>query len=100
VESSAINGDGVLETLKEIAKITVPWVREKIFGEKREIVDKEEQLRLIRKAEDQRTKEHTEIKFVSEKTTAPIRLTKIKFKSQTDVEEELENLAKEFTSEE
>jgi len=98
VESSAINGDGVLETLKEIAKITIPWVREKIFGEKREVVNKEEQMRRIRKAEDERAKEKTGIKFVSEKKTAPIRLTKIKFKSQTDVEKELENLAKEFTN--
>jgi signal recognition particle receptor subunit beta len=97
VESSAINGDGVLETLKEIAKITVPWVREKIFGEKREVVDKEEQLRRIRRAEDQRVKEKTGIEFGSEKKISPIRLTKIKFKSQTDVEAELENLTKEFT---
>ena len=100
VGASAINGDGVLETLKEIAKITVPWVREKIFGEKREVEDKEEQLRRIRRAEDQRTKEKPEIEFVSEKKAAPIRLTKIKFQSQTDVEEELENLAKEFKGQE
>lgn len=100
IESSAINGDGVLETLKEIAKITVPWVRERIFGEKREAIDREEQLRQIRKAEDQRAKVKTDIEFLSENKSAPIRLTKIKFKSQTDFEEELENLAKEFTSEE
>lgn len=100
VESSAINGDGVLETLKEIAKITVPWVREKIFGEKRETEDKEEQLRRIRRVEDQRAEEKTDIVFVSGKQPAPIRLTKIKFKSQTDVEQELESLAKEFTGEE
>ena len=99
VESSAINGDGVLETLKEIAKITVPWVRERIFGEKREGIDKEEQLKQIRKAEEQRASEKTEIEFASEKKTAPIRLTKIKFKSQTDVEEELESLTREFTGE-
>ncbi|MBN1223589.1 MAG: GTPase domain-containing protein, partial [Candidatus Aminicenantes bacterium] len=42
IESAAINGTGVLETLKEIAKITVPWVREKIFGEARGEADKEE----------------------------------------------------------
>ncbi len=100
VEASAINGDGVLETLKEIAKITVPWVRERVFGEKREVIDKEEQMRQIRVAEDQRTREKTDIEFVSEKKADPIRLTKIKFKSQTDVEDELENLAKEFTGEE
>jgi len=37
---------------------------------------------------------------MSEKKADPIRLTKIKFKSQTDVEEELENLAKEFKGQE
>jgi mutual gliding-motility protein MglA len=32
VEAAAVNGLGVFETLKEIARITVPRVREKIFG--------------------------------------------------------------------
>jgi hypothetical protein len=32
VEASAINGVGVFETLKEVAKLTVPTVRERIFG--------------------------------------------------------------------
>jgi len=100
VESAAINGDGVLETLKEIAKITVPWVREKVFGDKRKVEDKEDQLKRIRRAEEGRDEVKTDIKFVSDKTSAPIRLTKIKFQSQTDVEEELENLAKEFTGQE
>jgi signal recognition particle receptor subunit beta len=98
VESSAINGDGVLETLKEIAKITVPWVREKLFGEKRDSEDKEEQLRRIREAEAKRAEVKTEIEFVPEKEAAPIRMTKIKFKTQVDVEDQLESLAKEFTS--
>ena len=35
VEAAAINGVGVFETLREIAKLTVPVVREKILGEKR-----------------------------------------------------------------
>jgi len=98
IESSAINGAGVLETLKEIAKITVPWVREKIFGEARDDADKEEQQRRIKEAEAKRTKEKTGIKFIAEKKATPIRMTKIKFKSQKDVEKELQNLAKEFTS--
>jgi hypothetical protein len=36
VEAAAINGVGVFETLKEIAKLTVPYVKEKVFGEKPE----------------------------------------------------------------
>jgi hypothetical protein len=87
-----------LETLKEIAKITVPWVREKLFGEKRDAEDKEEQLRRIREAEVKRADIKTEIEFVPEKEAAPIRMTKIKFKTQVDVEDQLESLAKEFTS--
>lgn len=98
VESSAINGEGVLETLREIAKITVPWVREKLFGERKDSEDKEEQLRRIEKAEAQRSEVKTEIEFVPEEEAIPIRMTKIKFKSQSDIEDQLENLAKEFTS--
>jgi hypothetical protein len=98
VESAAINGDGVLETLKEIAKITVPWIKEKMFGEKKDSEDKEEHLRRIREAEAKRTEVKTEIEFVPEEEAAPIRMTKIKFKSQIDIEDQLENLAREFTS--
>jgi hypothetical protein len=36
IEASAISGHGVFETLKEIARLTIPRVREKIFGEKDE----------------------------------------------------------------
>lgn len=98
VESSAVNGYGVLETLKEIAKITVPWVREKLFGEKRDIEDKEEQLRRIKAAEANRAEVKAGIEFIPEEEATPIRMTKIKFKSQSDVEKELETLAREFTS--
>lgn len=44
VEASAINGRGVIETLKEIARLTVPTVKRNIFGERRiemEIVEEE-----------------------------------------------------------
>ena len=50
-EASAISGRGVFETLKEIVKLTVPPVREKIMGEKEEAAvfsrDKKEELELI-----------------------------------------------------
>jgi len=50
-EASAINGRGVIETLKEIVKLTVPPVREKILGEKEEAAafskEKKEELELI-----------------------------------------------------
>jgi signal recognition particle receptor subunit beta len=100
VESSAINGEGVLETLKEIAKITVPWVKEKLFGDEKDSEDKEEQLRRIREAEAKRSEVKSAIEFVPEEKTSPIRMTKIKFKSQSDIEDQLDSLAKEFTSKE
>lgn len=43
IESSAINGVGVIETLKEISRLTVPVVKRKIFGEKRIEVEMEEE---------------------------------------------------------
>jgi signal recognition particle receptor subunit beta len=50
-EASAIHGRGVFETLKEIVKLTVPPVREKILGEKEEAPaytkEKKEELELI-----------------------------------------------------
>lgn len=38
VEASAINGKGVFETLKEIAKATIPAVKSKVFGESADAV--------------------------------------------------------------
>ncbi len=110
-ESSAINGEGVFETLKAIARITVPYVREKVFGEKREPEEKEKEERqiIIEGAERERGKlkegvreelrktAGEEVAFVSKKEEAPIRLTKIKFRNQRDIESEVENLAKEFS---
>lgn len=91
LESSAINGMGVLETLKEIAKLTVPEVREKVFGERRLTKEKKEKV-------VEQEKKPEEFKFVSkEKDAKPIRVTKLRFKSQRDIEKEMENLAKEFT---
>jgi len=48
VEASAINGWGVFETLHEIAKLAVPWVREKLFGERRRAADIEAEDRMIK----------------------------------------------------
>jgi hypothetical protein len=42
IEASALNGVGVVETLKEVARITVPVVKEKFFGGKAEIAEIEE----------------------------------------------------------
>lgn len=98
VEASAINGVGVFETLREIAKMTVPVVRDKLLGER----DKEE-------AEDVKFEGMTEaasasqpempkeeIDFVEPEKEAPFAYTRVKIKAQKDIEEELDKLSKEF----
>jgi len=105
IESSAVNGDGVFETLKQIAKMTVPVVREKIFGEKKEPEEEEKEKRkeAVQKAKEEREKvkmerekEKKDIEFVGKKKDPQIRMTKIKFQSQTDIESQVDKLAKEF----
>jgi len=96
IESCAIKGMGVFETLKEITKLAIPLVKEKIKDDERKIVGKER----LKKRKDEKKEAHKkkdEIKFVAKKKGVPLRVTKVKFKSQKDIEEELENLAKDFT---
>jgi hypothetical protein len=122
-ESEAINGRGVFETLKAISKVTVPFVKEKVFGEKRTAEEPEDKMKFERNearpapkqemppevketAMDEEKPSDREIKkadesvegaqFVPKEDEAPLRLTKLKFKSNTDIEKEVENLAKEF----
>jgi len=101
----------VFETLKAIAKITVPYVREKVFGEKRELVEKEKEEQQIITEEAEREREKLQegvreklkkvarekFEFVSKQKETPIRITKIKFRSQKDIEKEVESLTKEFS---
>jgi len=105
IESSAVNRKGVFETLKQIAKMTVPVVREKIFGEKKEPEkeEKEKRKEAVKKAKEEREKvkkerekEKKDIEFVSKKKDPQIRMTKIKFQSQTDIESQVDKLAQEF----
>jgi len=49
IEASAINGRGVFETLKTIAKLAIPRVREKIFGEK----EKEPEAKVIEEKKEE-----------------------------------------------
>ncbi len=154
VEAAAINGIGVFETLKEIAKLTVPYVKEKVFGEKREAEPKKVEMDrppaadsrpvaaevsaqeserpavasagmspappetaaaradepavqisgppvkeggpAVPETRDERPPGKDDLEFESEHPDAPVRMTKIKFKSHTDVEKEMEKLAREF----
>lgn len=96
VEAAAINGVGVFESLREIAKLTVPVVREKLFGEKKK-ADAGGELREEYLQESERIERAREdIEFVPPGQAVPFQLTKIKMKSQKEIEEELDKLSREF----
>jgi mutual gliding-motility protein MglA len=84
VEAVAINGVGVFESLREISKLTVPKVRERVFGKTAPtdvshpgFTDQDlEQLRGGR--------------------AAPFQVTKVRLKSPKEIEDEIEKLSKEF----
>jgi len=102
VEASAINGWGVFETLHEIAKLAVPWVREKLFGERRRAADIEAEDRMI-KLEIEEKIEKKEKPAPAGAAAAkppakpiPFKITKVKIKTEDDIEKEIEKLSSEF----
>ncbi|MEE9390858.1 MAG: GTPase domain-containing protein [Candidatus Aminicenantaceae bacterium] len=91
LEASAINGVGVIETLREIIKLTIPPVSKKVFEkeeERKEDVEKKEE-----------PKKKKEVKFAFSGKVTPVTLKKIKIESKEDIEKEIEKLTKEFTEE-
>lgn len=117
IEAEAINGRGVLETLKEIARLTVPVVREWVLGEKRpreaeveeaesrdfapaEIVTSPTQIETAAPAPARkrvgRKQPEVRIDFVRPGDETPFPTTKIKVQSIEDIEQEIERLSKEF----
>jgi len=97
VESSAINGWGVFETLHEIAKLTVPRVKEVIF--------KKEEIGLEEKEEEEKAIEreiYGKIKTprLEERPAEPMPPSaeekKRKVRTHEEIEQELERLAREF----
>lgn len=97
VEASAINGVGVFETLKEIAKLTVPLVKEQVMGPKPK-AEKEE----IKAAEEARArpeseaKKEAEVEFLPSEKEADVRVRKYKLRTLEEIEQELEKLSQEF----
>ena len=85
VEASAINGDGVFETLREIAKVSVPLIKEIVMGGKNEA------------AEPINTK--TKVEFVSKKELSPVQMTKVKLETADDVDRSVEQLTRKVTAE-
>ncbi len=117
IEAEAINGRGVLETLKEIARLTVPVVRESVLGEKRpkesemeegesrdfapaEIITSPAQVDTIAPAPSRKRggkkQSGVKIDFVRPGAETPFPTTKIKVQSIEDIEQEIERLSKEF----
>jgi signal recognition particle receptor subunit beta len=97
VEAAAINGVGVFESLREISKLTVPVVREKILGEKRKEIGKAGyQEERPEEAAERRERARADVEFVTPAQASPFQVTKIKMKSQKEIEQELDKISKEF----
>lgn len=80
IEASAINGEGVFETLRDIAKVTIPTVKKKVFG-------------------DDSVKGDTkkiELNFETEENPNPVEVTKVKVESQENMEKKVEELSEEM----
>jgi signal recognition particle receptor subunit beta len=107
-EASAINGMGVFETLRAIAELTIPVVRERIQAEKHEAEDsiQEENRETEKEASAKTLKEVTkqieealgekQTSFTSKMTSSQV--LRVKMKSEKDIEKELERLSLEYIS--
>jgi GTPase SAR1 family protein len=96
VEASAINGVGVFETLKEVARLTVPAVKEKVLGIK---AGAEEAAAAESGASDavkEVTPRDAEVEFVNPKDDADTQLRKMKLRTIEEIEHELNRLSHEF----
>jgi signal recognition particle receptor subunit beta len=114
IEAEAINGRGVLETLKEIARLTVPVVRASVFGESLSSGEKSREMAAeparilttseLKSAVDrprpkrrvEKKPEEAQIEFVKPGDESPFPTTKIKVQSIEDIEQEIDRLSKEF----
>jgi len=96
VEASAINGVGVFETLKEVAKLTVPAVKENLLGVK---VGAEELAAVESRAQEvlgEATRKEVEVEFVTPEEEGDTQLRKTKLRTVDEVELELDRLSREF----
>jgi signal recognition particle receptor subunit beta len=89
IEAVAINGVGVFESLREISKLTVPIVREKLFGEKPPEESDTSQL-------SARDLDRLEGRGREEGEATAGSMTNVKVKSREEIEDELDKLSKEF----
>lgn len=98
IKASAVHGVGVFETLKEIAKLTVPVVKKKVLEqevrERKEEMEEKEEIVM-----NEQSEKREEFEFVSNEKIYPTHLKKLKFKSYGDVSKEIEKLMRKFTDE-
>lgn len=80
IEASAINGEGVFETLRDIAKVTIPTVKKKVFGDDSVKGDTKKM----------------ELSFETEENPNPVEVTKVKVESQENMEKKVEELSEEM----
>jgi signal recognition particle receptor subunit beta len=89
VEAVATSGVGVFESLREISKLSVPVVRERLFGEKPHEESDASQF-------SARDLEGLQEKEPEAGEARAGQLTQVKVKSRQDVEDELDKLSKEY----
>lgn len=82
IEASAINGEGVFETLRDIAKVTIPVVKKKVFGDDADAVKGD-------------TKK-IELSFETEDNPNPVEVTNVKLESQENMEKKVEEITEEM----
>jgi signal recognition particle receptor subunit beta len=98
VEAAAVNGVGVIETLKEIAKLVVPEIQKKYFDSKPEEEAKMKEEAQVEFSPEKPAEKKEEIEFIPESKPSPIHLTKVKLKSWKDITKEIDNLSEIYTS--
>jgi len=89
VEAVAVSGVGVFETLREISKLTVPLVREKLFGTKPRPESDTAQLE---------ARDLDDLRGQGEAKAPTGHTTRIQLKSRKEIEAELDKLSKEYVS--
>ncbi len=97
VEAVAVNGVGVFESLREIAKLTVPLVRESLLGKDAAEGAETDQASHARIAElRERKPKDEDVQFVKPARAQPIQEKRVRLKSQREIEDELDRLSKQF----
>ncbi len=96
IEASAINGVGVLETLKEIAKLTVPKVKEQVLGVRPQAEEKARDKEKATEAVNGSTRKEPRLDEAEERREAETHERKMKLRTLEEIEKELEKLSREF----